>query len=162
MFGSLVVFFPTSYEGGVLVMRKNGEEWSFDAANALTDCESPHIAYVAVYSDVEHEVSMVTSGYCVTVTYNLYFDDGSPVMPSSLSRNAIALKNELEILLLDPAFLPNGGYLGFDLEHCYPVDASTSSYVNLRGIEERLKGPDAEIIRVAKELSLYEIGRAHV
>lgn len=75
MFGSLVVFFPTSYEGGSLIMRRNGEEWSFDAARELTKCEEPHIAYVALYSDVEHEVSTVTSGYRVTVTYNLYFDD---------------------------------------------------------------------------------------
>ena len=44
-------------------MRKNGEEWPFDAAKALAECESPHIAYVALYSDVEHEVSMVTSAY---------------------------------------------------------------------------------------------------
>ena len=156
MFGSLVVFLPTSYEGGTLVMRKNGEEWSFDAAKALAKCESPHIAYVALYSDVEHEVSMVTSGHRVTVTYNLYFDDDSPLVPSSsLSPNAITLKNELEALLLDATFLPNGGCLGFDLQHCYPVEASTSSYVCLGGIEGRLKGSDAEIVQVATELSLY-------
>ncbi|KAF8635477.1 hypothetical protein AX14_010508 [Amanita brunnescens Koide BX004] len=83
MFGSLVVFFPTTYEGGSLVMRPKGEEWSFDAAKALAGCkEDSHVAYVALYSDVEHEVSTVTSGYRVTVTYNLYFDDNFPASMS--------------------------------------------------------------------------------
>ena len=64
-------------------MRRKGEEWSFDAAKAFAECkEGSHVAYVALYSDVEHEVSTVTSGYRVTVTYNLYFDDNFPASMS--------------------------------------------------------------------------------
>ena len=138
MFGSLVVFFPTTYEGGSLVMRRKGEEWSFDAAKALAECkEGFHVAYVALYSDVEHEVSTVTSGYRVTVTYNLYFDDNFPA-PMSLSPSATALKNEFETLLLDPTFLPDGGLLGFHLEHYHPVQNSSSSFVNLEYVGECL------------------------
>lgn len=39
------------------------------------------IAYITFFSDVEHEVSEVTSGHRVTITYNLYFDvtKGAPV-----------------------------------------------------------------------------------
>ena len=154
MFGSLVVFFPTTYEGGSLTMRRKGEEWSFDAANALSECKDFRVAYVALYSDVEHEVSTVASGYRVTVTYNLYFDDDSPV-PISLSPSATAFKNELETLLLDATFLPDGGVLGFNLEHYYPAQNSSSSYVNLSNVGECLKGTDAEIMAIAMELSLH-------
>ena len=73
MFGSLVVFFPTKYEGGSLIMRQKGEQWSFDAANALAEAKDPQVAYVALYSDVEHEVSTVTSGYRVTSMMTLQF-----------------------------------------------------------------------------------------
>jgi hypothetical protein len=36
--------------------------------------ETPSIAYIAFYRDVEHEVNMVTLGFRVTLTYNLYWD----------------------------------------------------------------------------------------
>ncbi|KAF8336032.1 hypothetical protein F5887DRAFT_988340 [Amanita rubescens] len=157
MFGSLVVFFPTSYEGGSLIMRRNGEKWSFDAAKELAECEEPHIAYVAIYSDVEHEVSTVTSGYRVTVTYNLYFDDevSAPTFSAPLSPGATKFRDKLETLLLDSTFLPNGGLLGFDMEHYYPVQNDTSTYVDLRHVGQCLKGTDAEIMAIANYLSLH-------
>lgn len=74
MFGSLVVVFPTRHEGGALHLRHKGEEWTFDSAALTSAQEDPSIAYIAFYSDVEHEVSVVNSGYRVTLTYNLYFD----------------------------------------------------------------------------------------
>jgi hypothetical protein len=158
MFGSLVVFFPTTYEGGSLIMRQKGEEWSFDAANALAEAKDPRVAYVALYSDVEHEVATVTSGCRVSVTYNLYFDDDDHDYPAPilfLSPSATAFKSELETLLLDASFLPDGGVLGFDLEHYYPVQNSASAYVNLKLVGKCLKGTDAEIMAIAKELSLH-------
>ena len=135
-------------------MRRKGEEWSFDAANALAEAKDFRVAYVALYSDVEHEVSTVASGYRVTVTYNLYFDDDSPV-PTPLSPSATSFKSELETLLLDPTFLPDGGVLGFNLEHYYPVQNSSSSFVDLNLVGECLKGTDAEIMAIAKDLSLH-------
>ncbi len=138
-------------------MRRKGEEWSFDAAKELAECEEPHIAYVALYSDVEHEVSTITSGYRVTVTYNLYFDDevSAPTSLSPLSPDATDFRNELETLLLDPAFLPDGGLLGFNLEHYYPVQNNSSSYLDLDHVEKCLKGMDAEIMAIARGLSLH-------
>lgn len=76
MFGSLVLVFPTPHEGGSLVLRHEGKEWSFDSAKVLAEQPSPSIGYVAFFSDVEHEVLPVKSGYRVTITYNLYFGDG--------------------------------------------------------------------------------------
>ncbi len=138
-------------------MRKGENEWSFDAAQALAGCQGPHIAYVALYSDVEHEVSMVKSGHRISVTYNLYLDDDTQALtiPVSLSHGALGLKNALETLLLDATFFPEGGWLGFNLEHQYPVESDGDrNYIELDKIRECLKGIDAEIVRVAKELSL--------
>src|SRR6201996_3395291 len=79
MFGSLVIILPTKHEGGSLLLKHSSAHFHFDGASLL----SPHLseqgtqsfAYVAFYSDVEHEVAEVTSGHRVTITYNLYFND---------------------------------------------------------------------------------------
>lgn len=153
MFGSLVIFYPTRHEGGRLHIRKDDKEWYFDS-ETLTDGEEPHIGYVALYSDVEHEVDLVKSGYRVSITYNLFYDDITAVQrPTSLSPNALAFKNLLQGLLDDPTFLPDGGWLGFGLEYYYPL-ATLTKHARLDIMSNSLKGTDAEIMQVAKQLDL--------
>src|SRR5205807_5902366 len=72
MIGSLVVVFPTAHKGGTLILRHDGQEYTFDSGLELSRVEKPSIAYVAFYSDVEYEVTLVESGYRVSLTYNLY------------------------------------------------------------------------------------------
>ena len=85
MFGSLVIVFPSPLEGGALLLRHRGQEWTFDSRNELTEAEDqPSIGYVAFFSDIEHEVTPVTSGHRITLTYNLYSDDGGPVSPNDV------------------------------------------------------------------------------
>jgi len=83
MFGSLVIVFPTPHEGGGLLLRHRGHEWIFDSGKELADLvegqRQPSIAYVAFFSDIEHEVAPVISGYRVTLTFNLYIDASGPV-----------------------------------------------------------------------------------
>lgn len=150
MFGSLVVVYPTPHEGGTLVLRHGEQEWTFDSAEAIRGHEGPAIAYVAFFSDVEHEVAVVKSGYRVTLTYNLYFADDDtlpmfepPAMPSFEGALAGALRN--------PAFLPNGGLLGFGLAFMYPISPGSTVLDSLLG---RLKGNDAAIKRACDRLSL--------
>jgi predicted 2-oxoglutarate/Fe(II)-dependent dioxygenase YbiX len=81
MFGSLVIVFPTKHEGGALMLRHGGSEWTFDSATMVRTQVDPSIAYIAFYSDVEHEVTPVTSGYRVTLTYNLYFSTEPTITP---------------------------------------------------------------------------------
>jgi hypothetical protein len=170
MFGSLVVAFPTAHEGGALVLRHQGKEWTWDSGKILAQQTNPSsIAYIAFYSNVEHEVAEVTSGNRVTLTYNLYFklghdleqllesevqasdiDTGINVNPTPPSNKA-EFKSTLSRLLLDPEFLPQGGRLGFGLQHQYPVDSKTGS---VEGLLDCLKGSDAVIYRVCQELSL--------
>ncbi|KAF8636133.1 hypothetical protein AX17_003765 [Amanita inopinata Kibby_2008] len=154
MFGSLVVFYPTPHEGGALIMRKDDKEWIFESPKELAEHNEPRIGYVALYSDVEHEVALVTSGYRVTVAYNLYFDDPIPAVDVPLSTNALAFKTAFERLLDDPKFLPNGGCLGFGLEYQYPLPAAVEDVASLDDVEKCLKGSDAEVMQVAKALSL--------
>ncbi|KAG5642982.1 hypothetical protein DXG03_001798 [Asterophora parasitica] len=109
MFGSLVVVFPTAHEGGALVLQHDNKEWTFDSAALTKAEEEPSVAYIAFYSDVDHEVTPVTSGYRVTLTYNLFFED-----KESYERYTTAA-------LANPDFLPQGGYLGFGLSFKYPI-----------------------------------------
>lgn len=155
MFGSLVIVFPTPHEGGALILRHEEKEWTFDSANELSQQSEPSISYVAFYSDVEHEVALVTSGYRVTITYNLYFPAASlpaVVAPTNhaVSENEAAFQAGLSDLLANEKVLPKGGTLGFGLRHEYPVNAQTELHTLL----DFLKGSDAIIKRACKQLSL--------
>ncbi|KAI5888560.1 uncharacterized protein SCHCODRAFT_01132416 [Schizophyllum commune H4-8] len=155
MFGSLVVVFPTPHEGGALILRENGKEWTYDSAAEVLAGGSPKLGYVAFFSDVEHEVTRVTAGYRVTLTYNLYFNAKSsePVPPhpsSKESRVGKALKATLTTLLAREDFLPEGGYLGFGLRFAYAIDPKKP----VSAIMPSLKGCDAILKIVCEELGL--------
>ncbi|KAL1734157.1 hypothetical protein EV714DRAFT_202946 [Schizophyllum commune] len=155
MFGSLVVVFPTPHEGGALILRENGKEWTFDSAAEVLASGSPKIGYVAFFSDVEHEVTRVTSGYRVTLTYNLYFNAKSsePARPHPSSQESHvgkALKATLTTLLAREDFLPEGGYLGFGLRFAYAIDPKKP----VSAIMPSLKGCDAMLKIVCDELEL--------
>jgi hypothetical protein len=158
MFGSLVVVFPTAHEGGALVLRHGEKEWTFDPAKELSEQSQPSIGYIAFYSDVEHEVALVKSGFRVTLTYNLYFShdaaSGNPSMAVPVNfaarANESAFKDALSDLLANETVLPNGGTLGFGLHHEYPVNLNTK----LNDLVDRLKGSDAIIKKVCSQLSL--------
>ena len=127
--GSLVIIYPTHHEEGELVLRHKDREWKFDAEPLTISQSSPSLAYVAFYSDIEHEVLKVTSGRRVTITYNLYLFDpvpkpeGSTIVPDL--RSVSNLQTSLKGLLKSPEFLPSGGTLGFGLAHLYPVGFDT-------------------------------------
>ncbi|KAI0927628.1 hypothetical protein AcV5_008112 [Taiwanofungus camphoratus] len=156
MFASLVVVFPTFHEGGSLLLRQEGKEWTFDSAQLLSKQTEPCVAFIAFYSDVEHEVTLVKSGYRVTVTYNLYLG-GSSTSSSSLAQSpdpsAAAIKSTFKRLLDDPSFLPEGGHLGFGLRHRYPVNVENVGW-RLMGMIKYLKGSDATLLKVCNELSI--------
>jgi hypothetical protein len=153
MFASLVVILPTKHKGGSLLFRTQGREYSFDSSDAVVTEGVSKAAFVAFYSDVEHEVSVVESGYRVTLTYNLYFSNTrelTPIPPSS-PLNADAenrMKSSLEALLNDPKFLPRGGLVAFGLSHKYPFKNTTQ----LSALEGRLKGTDALLKQIWEEV----------
>jgi len=128
MFGSLVIVFPTPHEGGALLLRHRGHEWTFDSGQELAAERQPAIGYVAFFSDIEHEVTPVISGHRITLTYNLYFDDDGPVSandivsehlspPLTRASNEDAFREAFNSLLANPKFLGDGGTLAFGLRH---------------------------------------------
>jgi len=157
MIGSLVVIFPTPHKGGTFILRHDGQEYTFDSGLELSRVEKPSIAYVAFYSDVEHEVTIVDSGYRLSLTYNLYVTAPShrkriPSIPSNcLLPNELKLKQVLSNLLDEKTFLPEGGTIGFGLLHKYPVSKDNGS---LESVLNCLKGTDAALRRVCVSLGL--------
>src|ERR1700689_4922160 len=163
MFASLVVVFPTAHAGGALKLRHGGNVWTVNPAmaTAVDNTTGPVISYIAFYSDVEHEVTPVTSGHRVTLTWNLYLQpaveppDYSPSMPSPLvrpktSESELALKAAFTRILSDSDFLPEGGLLGFGLCQEYPLNPD----VGLGNLIDCLKGSDAIIQSVCCQFSL--------
>jgi hypothetical protein len=165
MIGSLVVVLPVAYQGGSLILRQNSQEWVFDSGKTAHD---PNLVnYVAFYSDVEHEITPVTSGHRVTLTYNLYSRTEYPQVSESSAETSLAnpFKAALRDLLADESFMPSGGRLAFALSHQYPYTRpqnipegskkrARKLRQDLKGMFKILKGSDAHLHRVCKELGL--------
>ena len=160
MFGSLVVVFPTPHEGGALFLRHHGQEWIFDSGKALAAVEQPTIGYAAFFSDIEHEVASVTSGHRVTLTFNLYFDDGGPVSDNdAFSEHLIPpqrpnqerFREAFKALLENPEFMADGGTLAFGLRHIYPIKES------LKHVDNILKGSDAVVYESTRALGFEPV-----
>jgi hypothetical protein len=149
MFSSLVIVFPSPHEGGALLLRHRGQEWTFDSGKALAATkDQPSIGYMAFFSDIEHEVTPVTSGHRITLTYNLYFDDGGPVSPndavsehliSPIPPNQARFRDAFAALLGNTEFLADGGTLAFGLLYVYPIKN------DLNHVYKILKGSDAVV-----------------
>jgi hypothetical protein len=117
----------------------------------------PSIGYVAFLNDVEQDVVPVTSGHCVTLTYNLYFDDGGrlvsgkdailehPIPPMPLNQDGF--REAFNALLENPEFMADGGTLAFGLRHGYPIE-----HRGLQHIHNVLKGSDAVVYKSTRAL----------
>ena len=133
MVGTLVVTLPSSYNGGELMVGHN-EEWKAYRGSKTA------LSLVAFYADCRHEVLKVTSGYRITLTYNLLLH-GDTSRPAGDGGTAA----ELADLLREHFSTPVPRYYGrpatdppnrlvYLLDHEY-----TPRGLNWR----RLKGPDA-------------------
>eukprot|EP01083_Nonionella_stella_P121485 365024_1 len=65
--GTLLLLIPTAYKGGQLVLKHNQNTKEFKGSNKKTV-----VKWVAFYGDVDHQILKITSGYRVSVSYNLY------------------------------------------------------------------------------------------
>jgi hypothetical protein len=99
----------------------------------------------------------VKAGYRVTLTYNLYFgaahgghQNGSDEK-CMVSARELAFRQALQDLLPNPNFLYGGGFMGFGLQHQYPLDIRAKSFAHLL---DCLKGSDAIVKKVCETLSL--------
>jgi len=79
---------------------------TFDWAGPAKD-----IQWAAFYSDCEHEVLEVTSGYRITLTYNLYVRRGLGELTghtNAMDVQQLPLYQKVNAALNDPSFMPEG------------------------------------------------------
>ncbi|KAB5526400.1 hypothetical protein GE09DRAFT_1229243 [Coniochaeta sp. 2T2.1] len=110
-FGSLVVCLPLAHEGGQLIVRHKGRDFTFDFSTDAADADHASIRWAAFYSDCGHEVK------------------------ESLDASHLPLYHGVEALLQDGRFMKDGGYLGLYCNHAY---AYTSESGDL--LPDTLKG----------------------
>ena len=70
MVGRLVLSLPSAHTGGQLVIELGGESRSYRASKK-------DLTLLAFYADCRHEVTPITSGYRVTLTFNLLAETGA-------------------------------------------------------------------------------------
>jgi hypothetical protein len=69
MVATLVIVLPSSYEGGEIVVRHEGQEQTIDFTKVENSSFDIHFA--AFYADCEHEIRPVRKGYRLCLVYNL-------------------------------------------------------------------------------------------
>ena len=73
MVATLVVLLPSYYRGGTLIVDQQGDKKRFTSRSTPAD----KLTFIAFYADCHHEVTPVTDGYRVALTYNLSLKTGS-------------------------------------------------------------------------------------
>ncbi len=73
MVATLVVLLPSYYRGGTLIVDHQGDKKRFTSRSTSED----KLTFIAFYADCHHEVTPVTDGYRVALTYNLSLKTGS-------------------------------------------------------------------------------------
>ena len=150
MLGTLIVCLPTEFEGGNLKVRNNGKmvefKWSTEQCDVLDS-----IYWAAIVSDAEYEICAITSGYCLTLTYNIY----STKEKIPIQSTDVPLYQYLGKALSTPHFMRDGGILGFTCKYAY-----NPSYLNEADhLPFVLKGSDYMTFLVATSLGLNAVVR---
>ncbi|KIH86389.1 hypothetical protein SPBR_08095 [Sporothrix brasiliensis 5110] len=78
MFATLVIVLPSEHEGGDLILKHRHTKKTFKSSHATN---KTGIGFMSWYTDVQHEVEPVTSGYRWVLTYNLALESGAPSIP---------------------------------------------------------------------------------
>ena len=161
--GTLVIAFPIPFEGGEFILRKSGGQTVLDWSTVGRAAHPDELHWVFFYSDIEHEILPVKSGYRVTISYNIY--GVTPTTTSSqapslvpATGNGIEFKFNLTPIFSNfveayknPAFLPQGGRLAFGLDHEYGLGGKPDSVTNIDGL---YKGIDAALVSTLLEMGL--------
>ncbi|KAH6975020.1 hypothetical protein BKA56DRAFT_524277 [Ilyonectria sp. MPI-CAGE-AT-0026] len=138
MFGSLVICFPSTHQGGEVSLKHNGQQKLFKSSEYTQ-------SFASWYSDVHHEVLPVTSGYRWVVTYNLAIDP-QETRPSTalLTPETRVLREVMTRWLSKDAKSRENEFLYHRLDHDY-----TEANISLNA----LKSQDLARVQVLKALS---------
>ncbi|KAJ8473601.1 hypothetical protein ONZ45_g16231 [Pleurotus djamor] len=155
LFGTLVLVLPVPHEGGQLILRPDGLPEAHYDMHSEKEYGKPVILYAAFCKDTEYQVLPVTSGYRVSLTYHLFFDDAKWEITSPSTPLTSPLDHPFAISLVralrSPEFLPKGGTLGYTLQSEYHI---VDDSLDLSAITDNLKGKDASIAKLFSLLGL--------
>ena len=156
--GTLMVCLPTEFHGGTIIVRKNGQQVTYDWSSTAMPVRE--IRWAALPCDTEREMLPVTEGYCVTLTYSLYTtaayrskDSLDYLHARAVECTSFPLFNYLKVALGHPHFLSDGGVLGFACQHTY-VFWDNPDIVYQNNVRKLLVGPDLVVLFVADSLHL--------
>lgn len=122
MFGTLVVYLPSQYTGGALLVRFEGKEKTIDFSSSVSQYE---MGYAAFFADCEHEVKPIESGHRLCLVYNLVRLSNSEALPSaSYAKQAERLSQLLKEA--EPTFLNQPKAILLDHEYT-PANFSLTS-----------------------------------
>jgi hypothetical protein len=127
-FGKLIVFAPSFYVGGEIVLKHGNDKRLFDFSMK----ENLSYNYLAFFNDCDYEIKPLKEGYRIALTYNLYYDDqkfNNTMLQISKEDNSI-------IYQMINNFIKAKNYPTFVLSHQY-------STFHLR--PDQLKGRDLEL-----------------
>jgi hypothetical protein len=110
MFGTLVIGLPAWHSGGELLVRFDGKEKIINFDNYSDNYEIP---YTAFYSDCDHEIRPLTSGYRVCLVYNLLqLKPGNKIQLESLQQHVAKLSELLKEYENNTSLIPKIILLG--------------------------------------------------
>jgi hypothetical protein len=123
--------------------------------DASKDAMEGKILWTFLYADCQHEVLAVKSGVRITISYDVFLRDkvksaAAADIQDTRAEPLHALLNT--IMDRSSKFLPEGGRLAFGLRHSYARDRHANTFVD--GLEDRLKGIDAVLVKVMDDLEL--------
>ena len=139
MVGTLVVTLPSPFKGGAFVVEHMGERLTWRGTK-------DRLQFVAFYADCHHEVTPVTDGYRVVLSYNLMLDPGSAAdltltaEPETLDAIAVRVQEHFETPLAPPLWAKDASPQEPPKRLVYLLDHQYTE----RGLAwNRLKGNDA-------------------
>src|SRR5262249_27369154 len=92
MVATLVIVLPSSFQGGELVVRHDGQERTIDCSN---DGSLFRIHFAAFYADCEHEIRPLCAGHRLCLTYNLTLKKGKKVLAAPRSSEHVESVRQL-------------------------------------------------------------------
>ncbi|XP_028397869.1 uncharacterized protein LOC114521584 [Dendronephthya gigantea] len=138
MFATMVLQLPSKFEGGKITVRHAGDEKvvKMDGERSSYCCK-----YAAHYSDCEHEVSKIVSGYRLALVYSLCWTAGGT--PPSADTGKAIVQNVAKIL---PQICTGSRNLfAWFLSHKYSEHGLSGSGI------DALKGPDEVVARALQQ-----------
>jgi hypothetical protein len=138
MFGTLVISLPSAHTGGDVVVKHRHEKKTLRSSEV-------ELGFMCWYSDVQHEVLPVTSGYRWVLTYNLAIDPSEERPSAGLLQDEIShLRRVIRRWLSAAAGSQQPQHRVYALDHHY-AEASLSL--------QALKGRDRVLVQALRDIS---------